>query len=35
VEKLKCIDEPFEIYGSYDTNKAKNLMVTFVRCDPE
>ena len=29
IPSMKCIDEPFEIYGSFDTNIASNLMVTF------
>lgn len=35
IKKMKCVDEPFEIFGDYNTNVASNLMVTFVKCDPQ
>ena len=34
-ETLRCIDEPFEISGSYDTFTAQNLMVVYEVCNPE
>ena len=30
---LRCIDEPFEVKGDFNTNTAANLMVTFELCD--
>ena len=35
IGSMKCIDEPFELYGSFNTNIASNLMVTFEKCDSE
>ena len=32
-EFLKCIDEPFEFYGNYDTYKGSNLLIVFELCD--
>ena len=33
---MKCLDEDgTEIFGSYNTDKASNLMVVFEKCDPE
>ena len=32
---LKCVDEPVEISGDFDTFSAQNLMVVFEICDPE
>ena len=34
VPNMKCIDEPFKIFGSFNTNTASNLMITFEKCDP-
>ena len=31
---MKCIDEPFEMFGDFDTNIANNLMISFTECDP-
>ena len=31
---MKCIDEPFEIKGEFNTNTAANLMIVFDKCDP-
>ena len=34
--KMKCINEEgFDLFGNYDTAAAKNLLVTFDKCDPE
>ena len=33
-DRLKCIDEPFEIKGHYDSFTAANLMVVYEVCDP-
>ena len=33
-DQLKCIDEPFEIKGHYDSFTAANLMVVYEVCDP-
>ena len=30
---MKCIDEPFEFYGNYDTFKGSNLLIVFELCD--
>ena len=35
VPKMKCIAEPYEIYGDFNTNIANNLMATFTKCDPK
>lgn len=32
---MKCIDEPYEIYGDYNSDVTANLMAVFVKCDPE
>ena len=32
--RLKCIDEPYEIKGHYDSYTAANLMVVYEVCDP-
>ena len=34
-EAMKCIDEPFDIYGDFNSNSASNLMVAFEKCDQE
>lgn len=34
VDKMKCIDEQYDIFGDFNTNNAANLMVTFEKCDP-
>lgn len=31
---MKCIDEPFSVYGDFSTNIASQLMVVFEKCDP-
>lgn len=28
-----CVDEPFEVTGDFDSETAKNLMVTYELCD--
>ena len=33
-ESFKCIDEPYDVYGDYNSNAAGNLMVVFDKCDP-
>ena len=35
--KMKCVDQDqiLEIYGSFDTHKASNLMIVFEMCDRE
>jgi len=35
IPTMQCIDEPYALYGDFDTNIAHNLMVTFTKCDPE
>ena len=30
---MMCIDEPFDLQGSFDSVKAINLMVVFEMCD--
>ena len=33
---MKCLDEEgTEIFGSYNTDKASNLMIVFETCDEE
>lgn len=32
--KMKCVDEPYDLYGDFSTNIASNLMVVFELCDP-
>ena len=32
---MNCIDEPFEVFGDYNSNSASNLMVVFDICDPK
>lgn len=32
---MKCIDEPYEIYGDFNTRTAASLMIVFEKCDPE
>ena len=32
-KKMKCIDEPYQIWGDYDADIASNLMVVFDRCN--
>lgn len=31
--KMKCIAEPYEIFGDFNTNMASNLMFVFEKCD--
>ena len=31
---MKCIDEPYKIYGDFNTNIASSLVVVLERCDP-
>ena len=31
---MKCIDEPWVMYGDFSTNIASSLMITFEKCDP-
>ena len=31
---MKCIEEPYRIYGDYDTDKTANLQAVFVKCNP-
>lgn len=33
--KYKCIDEPFEIYGNYNSQNFANLIITFELCSLE
>ena len=33
--KMKCIDDPYEISGDYNSDVAANLQIVFDRCDPE
>ena len=32
---LKCVDEPYENFGHFDTEIASNLLIKFDKCDPE
>ena len=32
--KLKCIKEPFKLFGNFNSNSSSNLMVVFEKCDP-
>ena len=32
---FQCIDEPYDVYGNWNTNTGGNLMIVFERCDPE
>ena len=34
-EKMKCIDEPYQIWGDYNSDQGQNLMVVFERCEQE
>ena len=29
-----CVNEPYELYGNFNSKGASNLMVVFERCDP-
>lgn len=31
---MKCIDEPYEIFGDYNADVAANVQAVFVKCDP-
>ena len=31
--RFKCIDEPFEIYGDYVSDRSSNLMLVYELCD--
>ena len=33
--KLKCIDEYYEISGTYDTSIGSSLQIVFEKCDPD
>ena len=33
-DRLMCIDEEIEIYGAFNSVKAKHLSINFVKCDP-
>ena len=33
VYQLLCIDEPFNVYGDFNSMRSSNLMVTFEVCD--
>ena len=33
--RFKCIDEPYDIWGNYDSDRGKNLMIVYELCDPE
>ena len=35
LNKFKCIDEPIEIYGDYNSWNSVNLVVVFELCTPE
>ena len=32
--KLKCVKEPYELFGNFNSDAASTLMVVFERCDP-
>ena len=32
---LKCIAEPYELYGDFNTLSSRNLMVVYEMCDPD
>ena len=32
-KKMKCIDEAYEVWGTYSADETSNLMVVFDRCD--
>ena len=32
---MKCIEDPYEIYGDYDADMTSNLMVVLEKCNPE
>ena len=31
---MKCIQEPYKVYGDYNAAEAANLQAVFVKCDP-
>lgn len=31
---MKCIDEPYQIRGHFDSQTASNLMIVYEVCDP-
>lgn len=34
-QKLKCIEDPYEIWGDYNSDKTANVQAVFVKCNPE
>ena len=35
MDTLYCINEPFEMFGDYESETASNLIVVYEKCDPE
>ena len=35
MDSLYCIDEPYEMFGDYESETASNLIVVYEKCDPE
>ena len=33
LDKMKCIDEPYEINGDYNSDITANVQAAFVKCD--
>lgn len=33
LDKMKCIDEPYEINGDYNSDITANVQAVFVKCD--
>ena len=32
---MKCIAEPYKIWGDYNSDITTNLMIVFEKCDPK
>ena len=34
-KRFKCINEPYDIWGDYNSDRAQNLMIVYELCDPK
>ena len=34
MDSLYCINEPYKMFGDYDSETASNLIVLYEKCDP-
>ena len=32
---MTCVDQKFQIWGDYDSDRAQNLMIVFELCQPD